>query len=113
MFARATEGWWPPRAARFEALAGPRVLQVVRTDDSNCLWVFSEQVVAVSNAAGLHTTIGGDADAPRQVGLFGVTVQYAGGDPIPGSAWDTVLENVDIEFASGNPLIDGDGDVVQ
>src|SRR3982751_282036 len=102
------EGWSPRRRGRFDPPlpAGPRVLQVVRIDDSVALWLFSEPVVAIHNASGLHTALGGNAAAPEQVGAYGIGVQYAA-DPVPGSAWDTVLGNVDIEFASGNALTGG------
>jgi hypothetical protein len=81
---------------------------VVRTDDGVGLWLFSEAIVAIHNASGLHTALGGNAVGPEQVGAYGIGVQYAA-DPVPGSGWDTVIANIDIQFASGNPLANGSG----
>jgi hypothetical protein len=84
------------------------VLEVVRSDDSICLWLFSEPIAAIHSASGLHTALGGNAMAPELIGAHGIGVQYAADAP-RGSAWNTILGSLDIEFVSGNALADGSG----
>ena len=72
------------------------------------MWTFSDEILAASDTSGLHTLLGGMATSAEPSGVFGLMVTYDFNTPA-GSAWDVILANVDMEFASGLPLVSGSG----
>ena len=84
------------------------MVSVVRVGEATCLWTFSDEILAANDASGLHTALGGMATSAEPSGVFGLIVTYDFNTPA-GSAWDVILANVDIEFASGLPLSGGSG----
>ena len=84
------------------------MLSVVRIGEATCLWTFSDEIIAVTDASGLHTLLGGMAVGSTPSGVFALEVTYDLDTPA-GSAWDVILASVAITFASGLPLQGGSG----
>jgi hypothetical protein len=72
------------------------------------VWLFSQEIIAVNDAAGLHVPAAGVIVDVPFVGATTITVRYDSDFPA-GSAWEVEPALVDVQFASALLVQEGSG----